>query len=61
VVRAECVVGLGYPYAIETADATALISIADREIFYRSLEQFTTENDIKFTRSRKTASKGRRR
>jgi NurA domain len=61
VVRAECVVGLGYPYAIETADATALISIADREIFYRSLEQFTKENDINFTRSRKTASKGRRR
>lgn len=61
VVRAECVVGLGYPYALETADATALISIADREIFYRVLQDFTKENDIKFTISRKTASKGRRR
>jgi NurA domain len=61
VVRAECVVGLGYPYAIETADATALISIADREIFYRILQDFTKENDINFTVSRKTASKGRRR
>ncbi len=61
VVRAECVVGLGYPYAIETADATALISIGDREIFYRILQDFTKENDINFTVSRKTASKGRRR
>jgi NurA domain len=61
VVRAECVVGLGYPYAIETADATALISIADREIFYRVLQDFTKKNNINFNISRKTASKGRRR
>jgi NurA domain len=61
VIRAECVVGLGYPYALETADATAVISRNDQENFYRILEEFSTENGLNFTVSRKAASKGRRR
>ena len=32
-IRAECVVGNGYPYALETADAVAVISMEDRERF----------------------------
>jgi NurA domain len=61
VVRAECVVGLGYPYAIETADVTALLTLADSDIFYKAVQDFAKENAINFTFSRKNASKGRRR
>ncbi len=61
VIRAECIIGLGYPYALETADQTAVISTHDREIFYRALQAFADENKLNFTVSRKAASKGRRR
>lgn len=60
-VRAECVVGLGYPYALETADQTALISVRDREIFLRALQDFAVREKLNFSVSRKNASKGRRR
>lgn len=60
-VRAECVIGLGYPYALETADATAVISIRDREIFLRALQDFAMREKLAFSVSRKSASKGRRR
>ncbi|MGI8554840.1 MAG: DNA double-strand break repair nuclease NurA [Pyrinomonadaceae bacterium] len=61
VVRAECVIGLGYPYALETADQTAVISLRDREIFLQALQGFAKENNLDFRVSRKAASKGRRR
>lgn len=61
VVRAECIIGLGYPYALETADQTAVITIQDKEIFYKALQDFAKENNLNFTISRKAASKGRRR
>ena len=61
VVRAECVVGLGYPYALETADQTAVISLRDREVFLAALQGFASENNLNFRVSRKAASKGRRR
>jgi len=61
VVRAECVIGLGYPYALETADATAVISTRDREVFFRALQEFATRGKLDFSVSRKDASKGRRR
>ncbi len=60
-VRAECVVGLGYPYALETADQTAVITMRDREIFLRALQEFAERNNLNFKVSRKSASKGRRR
>lgn len=60
-VRAECVVGMGYPYALEVADATAVISLADREFFVRTLEKFAKDNGIPFNISSKPVSKGRRR
>lgn len=61
VVRAECVVGLGYPYALETADQIAVITLRDREIFLQALQGFSVQNNLGFNVSRKAASKGRRR
>jgi hypothetical protein len=61
VVRAECVIGLGYPYPLETADQTAVISLRDREIFLQALQGFAKENNLDLRISRKAASKGRRR
>ncbi len=61
VVRAECVVGLGYPYALETADQTAVITMRDRETFLMTLQGFAERNNLNFKVSRKSASKGRRR
>jgi hypothetical protein len=60
-VRAECVIGMGYPYPLETADATAVISFADREFFVRTLQKFANEIGISFNISSKPVSKGRRR
>jgi hypothetical protein len=60
-VRAECVIGLGYPYALETADQTAVITVRDREIFLRALQDFAMREKLDFSVSRKAASKGRRR
>ena len=60
-IRAECVVGLGYPYALETADQTAVITVRDREIFLRALQDFAVREKLNFSVSRKNASKGRRR
>lgn len=61
VIRAECVVGLGYPYALETADATAVISVSDRDVFLGALQEFATREKLNFSVSRKSISKGRRR
>ncbi len=61
VIRAECVVGLGYPYALETADQVAVITMRDREIFLQALQGFSVQNNLGFKIARKAASKGRRR
>lgn len=61
VVRAECVVGLGYPYALETADQTAVITLRDRDVFLNALQGFANENNLNLRISRKAASKQRRR
>lgn len=60
-VRAECVSGLGYPYAIETADAAAVITARDRQQFLRVVQEFAREGELDFHVSRKAASKSRRR
>jgi hypothetical protein len=60
-VRAECVVGTGYPYAIETADALAVISQQDRQRFHALFEQFATRTGLGLTRARKALSKQARR
>jgi hypothetical protein len=60
-VRAECISGLGYPYAIEAADEAALISGRDREQFLRAVQEFAERESLPFGVSRKAASKVRRR
>jgi hypothetical protein len=60
-VRAECVVGTGYPYPIETADAVAVISQQDRERFYRLFQQFLEGEGLSFSTARKMRSKRGRR
>lgn len=61
VLRAELIVGNGYPYAIETADALAVIAIDERERFYQLFQQFAQRGGLRFTISRKAISKSRRR
>jgi hypothetical protein len=61
VVLAECVVGLGYPYVLESADQTAVISPRDREVFFRTLQEFASHEKLDFSVARKDASKARRR
>lgn len=61
IVRAECIVGTGYPYAIETADALAVITMQDRERFYGVLQEFVQQNRLSWTFSRKAQSKRGRR
>ncbi|HEY9735076.1 MAG TPA: DNA double-strand break repair nuclease NurA [Trichocoleus sp.] len=60
-VRAEVVVGGGYPYAIETADQTAVLQTQDRQVFYRILQEWAEQSSIKLRFSRKMVSKVRRR
>lgn len=60
-VRAECVVGNGYPYALETADAAAVITQGDREQFLRAMQEFAAEQKLDFSVSRKPISKAHRR
>lgn len=60
-VRAECVVGNGYPYAAETADAVAVITMQDRERFLALFQRFASQEGLPLRFSRKAGSKlGRR-
>ncbi|MDI7274711.1 MAG: DNA double-strand break repair nuclease NurA [Anaerolineae bacterium] len=61
VVRAECVIGNGYPYAVETADAVAVITAQDRERFYAAFERFAGREGLPLRLRRKAGSKGTRR
>jgi hypothetical protein len=61
VVRAESVVGNGYPYAVETADAVAVITAQDRERFYRAFQEFAEKEGLPLRFSRKATSKQGRR
>jgi hypothetical protein len=61
VIRAECVIGLGYPYPIEAADATAVINMSDRDVFLKALQNFAEKSNIPFRISPKPLSKARRR
>lgn len=60
-VRAEIVVGTGYPYALETADATAVLSQEDRLAFYRLFHDFAAANGLDRDLPGKMVSKGHRR
>ncbi|HEX8137190.1 MAG TPA: DNA double-strand break repair nuclease NurA [Pyrinomonadaceae bacterium] len=60
-VRAECVVGNGYPYALETADAAAVIGAQDRSRLLQALQTFAEQENLNLRVSRKALSKSRRR
>src|SRR5262245_11409106 len=60
-VIAEVVVGNGYPYVIQSADAAAVINSRDRDAFYAIFQRFAREQEIDLRISQKTASKSRRR
>ncbi len=60
-VRAECVVGNGYPYGLETADAAAVITAQDRARILHALQEFAGRENLDFRVSRKAMSKARRR
>jgi hypothetical protein len=61
VIRAEAVVGSGYPYALETADATAVLSTEDRMAFYRLFHRFADASGLSASLPAKSMSKARRR
>ena len=61
VVRAEVIVGNGYPYSVESADACAVLDTGDRERFYRLIQDFASHNGIDLRIVPKAASKRRRR
>ena len=60
-VKAEVIVGSGYPYAIETADQTAVLQAPDRQLFYRILQDWADREQLNVQFSRKLVSKLRRR
>ncbi len=60
-VKAEVIVGGGYPYAIETADQTAVLQTSDRQMFYQILQDWAEQADLRLRFSRKMVSKIRRR
>jgi hypothetical protein len=60
-VKAEVIVGGGYPYAIETADQTAVLQAPDRQLFYRILQDWADREALNVQFSRKLVSKLRRR
>lgn len=61
VIRAECVVGNGYPYPLEAADGAAVIRAEDRSRFLRAMQEFYAKEGLDFRVSRKSISKGHRR
>lgn len=60
-VKAEVIIGGGYPYAIETADQTAVLQAPDRQLFYRILQEWADRESLNVQFSRKLVSKLRRR
>jgi len=60
-VRAEVIIGGGYPYAIETADQTAVLQAGDRQLFFRIVQEWAERESLGLRLSRKMVSKVRRR
>ena len=60
-VRAEVIVGNGYPYAIQSADAAAALSGRDREQFETVVSRFISARGIETLKTAKSISKARRR
>lgn len=56
-VRGEVIIGSGYPYVIETADQVAVLQAEDRQTFFRLLQEWAEQADLKLRFSRKWLSK----
>ena len=61
VVRAECIVGLGYPYCLETADQTAVLTARDRQVFDDMIAYVADGYGLDLGHTIKARSKRRRR
>jgi hypothetical protein len=61
VLRAECVVGNGYLYGVETADSVAVLTSEDHERFMALYQQFMKNKGLTMWISRKAVSKRGRR
>lgn len=61
IVRAEVVVGSGYPYALETADAAAVLTTEDRMAFSRLFHELAQAAGLPATLPGKSISKAHRR
>ncbi|MBK07667.1 MAG: hypothetical protein CL920_33335 [Deltaproteobacteria bacterium] len=61
IVRAECIIGNGYPYALETADQVAWFSPFDRSRFNNLFKSFLESHSLSLQISGKLQSKQRRR
>jgi hypothetical protein len=59
--RAEAIVGNGYPYAIEAADAAAVITTRDRDAFFAIFQRFIADQGFQLRVAQKATSKTRRR
>lgn len=60
-VRGEVIVGSGYPYAIESADAAAVLDARDRDMFYALFQEFADREHLGLRITRKAISKAHRR
>jgi hypothetical protein len=60
-IRAEVIVGAGFPYPLEAADAAAVLSTRDRMEFFKLFERFASEQGLHAGPTSKMASKRRRR
>ncbi len=60
-VRGEIIVGNGYPYVIESADQTAVLTTRDREVFYATFQEFAKRAGLHLHIARKAISKAQRR
>jgi hypothetical protein len=60
-VRGEVIVGNGYPYCIEAADQTAVLTTRDRETFYALFQEFAERERLSLRIAHKAISKAHRR
>lgn len=61
IIRAEIIIGNGYIYSIESADATAVINSKDKKVFYQIFSEFAYKNNLNTNLSQKSLSKNKRR
>jgi len=61
IIRAEIIIGTGYPYVLETADALAVLSFGDRNYFYKMFQEFAEKEGFSLRFGTKSTSKRKRR